>query len=277
MSPPRRDTLGEVRAFSPRLVLALGGLVLTGVAPATPAYLDAFLATYQSSGRLKAASCGICHTNVPKHNAYGLAVNAALRTKGEETLTAALLQSIEKDDSDGDGATNGDEIRADTLPGDPKSRPASTPLPSKPVERVPPESQGGASIIPRHAFHPVLVHFPLALFIFGGALDLAGLARRNAAVRLAGLWNMTAASVATALAIPTGFLAASLSGYKLTLGSGVVTHLLFAAGGTVLMTLLVAWRSRAERRGPLYVAILLLTIAIVGFAGHLGGTLVYGG
>ncbi|RYG43049.1 hypothetical protein EON79_17740 [bacterium] len=250
------------------------GIAGSGLATATPAYLQTFLATYRVAGRLKEASCGTCHTQVPSRNAYGKSVLTALEAKGTMELTGELLHAIEAQDPDGDGASSGEEIGGNTLPGDPKSRPlktASVKRPTPSLSVAPPSSP-----IPKHAFHPSLVHFPIALFLFGAALDLVGLARRKSIVRTAAIWNMTAGAIATALAIPTGFVAASLSGYAIAWGTAVTTHLLFALGGTALMTGLVAWRARGERGGPAYVALVIATIALVMWAGHLGGGLVYG-
>lgn len=261
-----------------RRVLLILALLSPSAALATPDYLATFLKTYETSGRLKAAGCAICHTETPKHNAYGKALNQAMQGARALELTATLLKSVERVDSDGDGASNGDEIEADTLPGNAKSRPiaeSSTNEDStaRPATAAPPPVT--PSILPKHAYHPQLVHFPVALFLFGGVLDLFGLWRRRADVRKAAIWNMTAGAIATALAIPTGFFAASFSGYTLEAGSAVVNHLLFAIGATVLMTGLVAWRARREPEGLGYVLLLLLTAALVGWAGHLGGGLVY--
>ncbi len=263
-------------AASHRALLILA-LLSPALASATPEYLEAFLKKYKASGKLEAASCAICHTEVPKHNGYGKAVNDAMKGKGAVILDAALLKSIEGEDSDGDGAANGDEIRANLLPGNARSYPPGTTKPSTGPRPGPTAAEPVRSpLLPKHAFHPQIVHFPVALFLFGGALDLLGMTRRRSEVRRAGIWNMTAGTIATALAIPTGFFAASFSGYPLEWGSAVVNHLLFAIGATVLMTGLVAWRARREPEGLVYVALLLLTIGLVGWAGHLGGGLVYG-
>ena len=53
-------------------------------------------------------------------NAYGKDVQKAAAGKA---LDEKILRAIEKLDSDKDGASNIDEIKAGTLPGDPNSKP----------------------------------------------------------------------------------------------------------------------------------------------------------
>ncbi len=82
-----------------------------------------------------APDCTYCHTTPPAHNAFGVAIEERF-TDGlrrplddatfERELLAALL-AIELDDADQDGFPNVDEIRAGSLPGDPKSTPGDTP------------------------------------------------------------------------------------------------------------------------------------------------------
>ena len=73
---------------------------------------DAWLAFYpEACAELVSAaqSCILCHSSVPSLNPYGADSSAANNDFG----------SIEADDSDGDGRTNGEEILIDcTLPGD---------------------------------------------------------------------------------------------------------------------------------------------------------------
>ena len=72
----------------------------------------------------KAMPCLVCHSKMPptktELNAYGKDVQKAAAGK---TVDAKILQAVEKLDSDKDGASNIDEIKAGTLPGDPNSKP----------------------------------------------------------------------------------------------------------------------------------------------------------
>lgn len=72
----------------------------------------------------KAMPCLVCHDKMPATktglNPYGQDLAKAAAGK---PITAAILQSIEKLDSDKDRVSNVDELKAGTLPGDPKSKP----------------------------------------------------------------------------------------------------------------------------------------------------------
>jgi hypothetical protein len=67
-----------------------------------------------------------CHVKGKELNVYGKDVQKAMQEKKTKDLTAEILKSIEKLDSDKDGVSNGDELKAGTLPGDPKSKPEQT-------------------------------------------------------------------------------------------------------------------------------------------------------
>jgi mono/diheme cytochrome c family protein len=109
--------------------MTLGLMVLTAGAMALPPYVKVFETTYKvaDGSKLHAAACTICHTKAPKLNPYGEDLKKQLVAAKTKTLTPELLKKIEKLDSDQDGATNIAEIKADTLPGDPTSKPAGKP------------------------------------------------------------------------------------------------------------------------------------------------------
>ncbi len=108
-------------------IVALLGISLFayGLAFARPDYLNAFKTLYapKEGSALAKAGCLTCHVemkDLKKLNPYG----ADLKKQLEKTkdITAAL-KAIEPLDSDKDGVKNIDEIKAGTLPGDPKSKP----------------------------------------------------------------------------------------------------------------------------------------------------------
>lgn len=110
-------------------VLAFGLMV---GALATPKYLVVFKKTYPApkDSALTKAKCAACHVKGKELNVYGKDLQKAMQEKKTKDLTAEVLKSVEKLDSDKDGVSNGDELKAGTLPGDPKSKPAE----SKPAE-----------------------------------------------------------------------------------------------------------------------------------------------
>lgn len=94
-------------------------------AAASPAMKTVFDKTYEvkPESALGKASCAVCHaskTSFKKLNPYGTEIKKALAARKTKELTAEVLKSLETLDSDKDGVKNGDEIKGDKLPGDPK-------------------------------------------------------------------------------------------------------------------------------------------------------------
>ncbi len=275
---------------------AVSLLLVCGIAAsasATPEIWETFRNVYgvKPGSAFDKAQCSTCHTEIPKHNDYGVAVKASLQQTQTKRLTEAILRGVEKDDSDGDGWTNGDEIDQGHLPGDPKDHPSGAP----PKKGSSPQGMGGSMMkgsamegsdamhrsmmdrmVPKHSFHPVLVHFPVALFIFGAFLELVGWRLRKPGLREAAYWNLLAGSVSTTAAIATGFTVALRLGYSLLPGTAVFTHLGVAILASLTMLATVLWRRKGAHVGWGYFSLLVLAGALVGLAGHFGGGMVYG-
>jgi len=233
---------------------------------AEPPFLEEFVRKYQPKSKLDELGCRICHTTPPKRNPFGEAVDEAMRGQG---FSGDILASLETQDSDGDGATNKQEIEADTAPGDPNDKPAGTTVSPTPAPAAP---EGG--LIPKHGFHPVVIHFPIALFIFGTLLELLGWRKGDATMRIAGWWCLLGGTVATAAAIATGLTAFFQQGY--TWEGDVLIHLILAISSTLLMLGVTLWRRKKAHESLVYIGLLILTAIMVGVTGHFGGNLVYG-
>ena len=100
------------------LALVAAVTLVAGAAYATMDLQKEFLAKYPDS-KIK---CGSCHTKaMPKKgdaevNKFGADMNK-VKKDGKYDFTA-----LEKMDSDGDGVSNGDELKKGTNPGDPASK-----------------------------------------------------------------------------------------------------------------------------------------------------------
>ncbi|MDQ7858402.1 MAG: hypothetical protein QN174_09770 [Armatimonadota bacterium] len=110
-------------------IAALAVAGLTTLAAAKAADTAVFRATYGShlkegSDLARALPCLVCHDKMPATktglNPYGVDVGKAAAGK---TLDAKVLAAVERLDSDKDGFSNIDEIRAGTHPGNPNSKP----------------------------------------------------------------------------------------------------------------------------------------------------------
>lgn len=103
------------------VAVVLATLLIGTAAFATAQWLKMFNDTYKPKAgtALATAKCVACHDRKgsTKLNPYGQSL------KGKK-IEAASLKSVEKMDADKDGVSNIQEIKAGTLPGDPKSKPA---------------------------------------------------------------------------------------------------------------------------------------------------------
>jgi hypothetical protein len=99
-------------------------LLVSTIAWAYPAYLKTFMDTYKvkPDSALGKASCAVCHVAKDKTNQWNPYGQDLKKVLAGGKVTKAALAKIEKLDSDKDGVSNIDEIKAGTLPGDPKSK-----------------------------------------------------------------------------------------------------------------------------------------------------------
>lgn len=240
---------------------------------ATPAFFKVFQTQYAGMRGVENA-CRNCHTRPPIRNEYGKSLEAKM---GREGVTAALLKQVENEDADGDGWTNLEEIKAGTLPGDATDHPAGTPphtpkSPASPATVVPPAPS--QPLIPEHTFHPVVVHFPIALFLFGAFLEFLGKYRKSEELHLAAGWNIAFGFLGALVSTITGFIAAYRMGRGFPPQGDAFTHMLYALAGTALMAGTLYMRKKG---GVAYLVLLAVAALVIGYAGHLGGNMVYGG
>lgn len=129
-------------------------------------------------------------------------------------------------------------------------------------------------------FHPVLVHFPIALAILAATAEVLFRLRRAAALRAACRVAIVGAAVTALPTILLGWLAA-LAPHP-GMGAVLAWHRWLGTGVGALL-IAAACASEARERWPdrsqwLWLAPVLgiLSAIVVGVVGHLGGLLVYG-
>ena len=277
------------------IVLALGGG--GKVASAKPPFVQVITDAYhlKADGKILDAGCGACHDGAPpKLNVYGVDVKAAMEATHSRTLTAAMLHSIDTKDSDGDGFDNGTELAADTQPGDPTSNPAGTPPPPKKAATATTDTKAtdsGSSepnpfdlkglILPKHGQHPILVHFPVALFMISLLFDLLAFWRKDAGLASAGYLNLTIAAITAPLTVISGFIAWQFAygGISAANFKGLLEQHLIAGIVTTIL-IWVLWGIRFSKKGQSdrmvtvkYLALAILTAALLSYTGHVGGFL----
>jgi uncharacterized membrane protein len=133
-----------------------------------------------------------------------------------------------------------------------------------------------AALLAKHAQHPVIIHFPIALFIISVTFDLLAIWRSNPTMLKAAYYNLVAAALTAPVAIASGLAAWQwqLEGAKLK--GNLLLHLVFALSASGMIWLLCGWRVRQRnlpqrKPGIVYIALALATVLMIALAGHLGG------
>lgn len=126
-------------------------------------------------------------------------------------------------------------------------------------------------------FHPLVVHFPIALLLAAFAAEALSWKPRWDRLKSVARFNLWAGALGAVLAVGLGWAAASGSPLEGEMGAVLERHrwlgtmvAVFAIGAVWL-----EGRCRDSKRWKLG-AVLFVLVVIVGIAGHLGGTLVYG-
>jgi len=136
-------------------------------------------------------------------------------------------------------------------------------------------------MFPTTEFHPILVHFPIVLLIFGLLFDLLSVVfRKEACLSKAGFWLLLAGTITAVPTVLAGILfTAFLTGDA---GDLKVKHETFALITLCLAVVTSGFRiylvsAKKENTGLKWPALILyiLTAACVSVTGFLGGTLVY--
>jgi uncharacterized membrane protein len=132
-------------------------------------------------------------------------------------------------------------------------------------------------LLPAHAHHPVLVHFPIASFIAGVGFDIAARLRGRRVLAEVAYFNFLVAAWSILPTLATGALAWRIQLEGQALGGVLRLHLALACLSSVILW--VVWRTHARSRArretprPLPLILELVGVAVLAGAAHLGGTL----
>jgi uncharacterized membrane protein len=219
--------------------------------------LEVFLDHYKGSpaaAELEDRSCANCHVSDydMKLNAYGKAMQGLMEERGLEVPTAETFASLEE------------------MEIEPGAALAATEGPQTPKR---------TGLIPKNAYHPAFVHFPIALFIGGLILDFLGMVRKDKTLLRAGWYNIVMAAISALAGIASGVAAMALM--KMPYRGLIFDHMKWAVFSTVIIWILVAMRMHRHDKmnySLRLVYYVLATVALlsISWAGHLGGVFVYG-
>ena len=133
-------------------------------------------------------------------------------------------------------------------------------------------------LMEKHAQHVVLIHFPIALFIAGVALDFVAQWTKGEKLGYVAYVNLLLAAVMTLPVVATGLAAWqwALEGHRIR---GILRlHILFALASTAVIWIVWLIHFRARRQTgatlPNYrLPLQFVGVALLAITGHLGGFL----
>ena len=133
-----------------------------------------------------------------------------------------------------------------------------------------------AALLAKHAQHPAIIHFLIALFIISVALDLLAIWKSNPTMAKAAYYNLIGAAVTAPVAIASGLTAWQWQFEGAKLKGNLLLHLVFALSASALIWLLCGLRFRQRRAvqqtpGFIYISLALATVLLIAITGHLGG------
>jgi len=134
-----------------------------------------------------------------------------------------------------------------------------------------------ATLLAGHAQHPVIIHFPIALFIASAVFELLAAWRKQPLFASVAYYNLLGAALTLPLAIATGLGAWQWQLEGAALKGNLMLHLICALSSASLIFFLswMRWRFRVKGNSPglAYFAVTFLALMMITLTGHLGGIL----
>jgi uncharacterized membrane protein len=134
-----------------------------------------------------------------------------------------------------------------------------------------------AALLQGHAQHPVVIHFPIALFIVSVVFELLALWRKQPVLAAVAYYNLLGAAITVPFAIVTGLGAWRWQLEGATLKGNLRLHLLCALTSAGLIFLLCWMRARLRAKGIspriVYFTVTVLALMMITLTGHIGGIL----
>jgi uncharacterized membrane protein len=136
---------------------------------------------------------------------------------------------------------------------------------------------------PMPGWHPLVVHFPLALVLIAAPLLLAARLLRSDAIAstaaIVGTWNLCLGAVAAVFALGTGLAGVLDLDVSAAARQAISVHLKWAMFSTLALVLLAIWRGAGTRQGSrpswVFIVVLFAAAAALVVTGYRGGQNVY--
>ena len=132
-----------------------------------------------------------------------------------------------------------------------------------------------AALLAGHAQHPVIVHFPIALFIASVVFEILAIWRKQPVLASVAYYNLLGAALSLPFTIATGLGAWQWQLEGARLKGNLQLHLVCALTSAALILILCwkRWRLHARQNQPRadYFVVLALGLMMITLTGHLGG------
>jgi uncharacterized membrane protein len=132
-----------------------------------------------------------------------------------------------------------------------------------------------AALLQGHAQHPVIIHFPIALFIASVVFELIAAWRKQPVLATVAYYNLLGAALTIPFAIATGLGAWHWQLEGATIKGNLRLHMICALTSALLIFFLTWRRSRLRSKDtppPIgYWAVTLIALLMITLTGHLGG------
>jgi uncharacterized membrane protein len=133
------------------------------------------------------------------------------------------------------------------------------------------------ALLAGHAQHPVIIHFPIGLFIASVVFDVLAKWRGKMILASVAYYNLIGAAVSLPFALATGLGAWRWQLEGATLKGTLLLHVIGALTSASLIFILCWMRSRLRTAGKpqgfIYFSVTLLALMAITLTGHLGGIL----
>jgi len=134
-----------------------------------------------------------------------------------------------------------------------------------------------AALLAGHAQHPVIIHFPIALFMASAVFELLAVWRKQPVFASVAYYNLLGATMTVPLAIATGLGAWRWQLEGAAVKGNLRLHLICALTSASLIFFLCWMRSRHRAKGVspgvAYLTVTFMTVMAIALTGHLGGIL----
>lgn len=130
------------------------------------------------------------------------------------------------------------------------------------------------------SFHPLIVHFPIALVLTALLLDLLAVIVKRPGWHRVALWNLSLGTLGAAAAVGTGLQAEGVAKHSFEIWKIMTLHKRLGITTLILGVIVTAWRlvhrdQLSPRARLITLGGMALMVLTLGFGAHLGGRLVY--